>query len=85
MTQTKRSEQTERAYRVQVREALLTLLRIMDPQNQIQFGAYKYEDLVEYAADFIDSEAEAVGRPRAGGKQVNLHVDGSAGGLALDD
>lgn len=56
----KRAAQTERAYRNQVREKLVDLLKVMNPQDTLQFGGMKYEELVVYARDWLNTEVVEV-------------------------
>lgn len=51
-----RSQKTENCYRQAMREALFKLLVVMNPQDQISFGALPYAELVAYARDWLDTE-----------------------------
>lgn len=44
-----------------VRNHLLSLLMVMNPQDQIHYGAMSYSDLVVYARDWLQTEVEEVG------------------------
>lgn len=55
-----RHQQTERAFQMAVRNQLLGLLMVMNPQDQIHYGAMTYPNLVVYARDWLQTEVEEV-------------------------
>ncbi len=77
-----REQQTERAYRQAMHRALLDLLWIMNPADKIHWQGMTYEDLVVYARDWLQTEAEAVGAASARAESAEEPVESP--GLALD-
>jgi hypothetical protein len=55
-----RHEQTERAYRNAVYKALAELLKVVNPRDEVHWRGMKYEDLVTYARDWLQTEVEVV-------------------------
>jgi hypothetical protein len=41
-------------------KALLDLLKVINPADQISYGAMRYEDLVLYSRDWLQTEAEEI-------------------------
>lgn len=55
-----RNERTELCYRQAMRTALLEMLKIINPEDQITYGSYTYEDLIIYARDWLQTEVDEV-------------------------
>ncbi len=55
-----RQERTENRFRFDMSEALLEVLYIINPEDQITYRAMKYEDLVIYARDWLQTEVQEV-------------------------
>jgi len=64
-----RAQQTERAYRNFVRLQLIDLLKVINPQDTIQFQAMKYSELVAYARDWLQTEVDLVTEKPAGNSE----------------
>lgn len=53
-----REERALRVYQTAVRKALIDLLLLINPQDQLSYGGLKYEELVAYAKDWLETEAQ---------------------------
>lgn len=56
-----RQQRAETHYRAGVTKALLDLLQVVNPQDRITWAAMKFEDLVVYSRDWLDTEIEELG------------------------
>lgn len=81
MSTQNRTAQTERAYRNSMREKLIDLLKVMNPQDALQFQGLKYEELVVYARDWLQTEVIEVTATKEEAKTIPSQA---SLGLALD-
>lgn len=56
-----RAQRTEAVYRNELKTRLLALLEVVNPQDQMTWGTMKFEDLVVYCRDWLDTEIEELG------------------------
>lgn len=86
----KRISRTEQHYRQNMRAALIEVLKIINPADAIQYGAMKYEDLVVYTFDWMQTEVEEItGKSSVQPALNELPQTGKMkdliGGLSLED
>lgn len=75
-----RADKTERTHRALVREHLLSLLKVLNPADQITYGAMSYEDLVTYARDWLQTEVDE----SSPGQASEAVEKAAVGALSLD-
>lgn len=69
-----RAERTDHFYQRCIRELLISLLKIINPGDELEWGKLKYPGLLKYTIDWLETEL----------REVTGQVDPSPG-LALED